>query len=259
MRMFSEGHPSGRARAAVEPSHRRSFRGRSGKCVFLRIALRSTGRQNASRRCWHFGSAAGDVSQLQGAREWIQTSMFPSHLRFPREPSPAHTHLTAWRREHLPVGLASLVGQRPQMPGRRRARKRKAVRARGRARAAALASVNGSASAIGREQQLLHLINEFRADNGALQPLALQPQSSTGQRCAASTRRTWRHAATSSMSVRTELNHFERMEAAGYPGVPLSENIYKGSGPFKSAAEAFDAWKNSTDGHREAHARPSGR
>lgn len=145
----------------------------------------------------------------------------------------------------LAGGLASLVGPETTESRKKKGKKKKGGKGKGNGKGKCAGKVNGSASAT-EEEALLQMINDFRADNGALQPLTRQPQLDNA---AASHSR--------DMATRCYFEHvspdgtnpFERMAAAGYPGVPLSENIYKGSGSFASAAEAFDAWKNS-DGHR---------
>jgi uncharacterized protein YkwD len=144
----------------------------------------------------------------------------------------------------LAGGLASLVG--PESTDAKKKKKGKKKRGgKGKGKSKCTGKVNGSASGA-EEEALLQMINDFRAGNGGLQPLARHPQldnaAATHSRDMA-TRCYFEHVSPNGT------NPFDRMAAAGYPGVPLSENIYKGSGSFASAAEAFDAWKNS-DGHR---------
>ncbi|MFT4040633.1 MAG: CAP domain-containing protein, partial [Thermomicrobiales bacterium] len=88
---------------------------------------------------------------------------------------------------------------------------------------------------------LLDMINQLRAQNNR-GPLTRQTNLDTAAR-----------AHSQDMITRCFFDHvnpdgtdpFQRMKNAGYTGVPLAENIYKGSGSLGSAAEAFDAWKNS--------------
>ena len=108
-------------------------------------------------------------------------------------------------------------------------------------------SVNGSASAA-EQDALLTMINDFRAENGGLPPLAREAHLDNAA-----------VAHSRDMATRCFFDHknpdgkdpFQRMTAAGYTGTPLAENIYKGSGSLASAAQAFHAWETSKEGHRE--------
>lgn len=142
----------------------------------------------------------------------------------------------------LVSGLAMLANlehteARKKRKNKRRKKKRKKNRCNG--------SVNGGAS-FSDEEALRQMINTFRNTNGGLPPLARQEQLTSAA-----------VAHSRDMATRCFFEHvnpdgldpFERMNAAGYAGAPLAENIYKGSGNLGSAAEAFDAWKHSP-GHR---------
>jgi uncharacterized protein YkwD len=106
-------------------------------------------------------------------------------------------------------------------------------------------SVNGNATA-SDETALLQMINAFRQQNGVLPALTRQAQLDSA-------------AVTHSrdMVTRCFFDHVNpdgadpgvRIAATGYQANSWAENIYKGSGNLGSAAEAFDAWKNSA-GHR---------
>jgi len=138
-------------------------------------------------------------------------------------------------------GLSGLATLEPA-EGRKKRKKKKKKKG---SKRKCTGSVNGSASAED-EEALRVMINDFRQQNGALPPLTRQ-----GQLDAA--------AATHSrdMATRCFFEHvnpdgvdpLQRMNAAGYPGIPTAENIYKGSRNLGSAAEAFAAWRDSP-GHR---------
>lgn len=143
--------------------------------------------------------------------------------------------------------LASLV-ESESTDAKKKKGKRKKKGGKGKGKKRCTGRVNGGASA-SEETQLLDLINQFRQDNDVLPPLTRNPQLDS----AALTH-------SQDMARRCYFDHispegtdpFDRMETAGYTGAPRSENIYVGTGPYKSAAEAFDGWKTSTSGHREA-------
>lgn len=148
----------------------------------------------------------------------------------------------------LASGLAGLTVWEPTEAKRKKGKKKKKKKNKGKGGGGnnrCNGSVNGGASA-SDEDALLRMINDFRTANGGLPRLTRQDQLSSA---AASHSR--------DMATRCFFDHvnpdgvdpFQRMNAAGYTGIPMAENIYKGSGNLGTAAEAFDAWKNS-DGHR---------
>lgn len=146
-------------------------------------------------------------------------------------------------------GAATLVDQMAVDAKKKNGKKKKKKKGgKGGGKIKCSGNVVGAASAQ-EEATLLDLINEFRVNNG--NPGNLTPQLQLKSAAIAHSR---------DMATRCYFDHvnpdgddpFDRMVAAGYTGTPRSENIYVGSGPFRSASEAFEAWKTSTSGHREA-------
>ncbi|MFN8674961.1 MAG: CAP domain-containing protein [Thermomicrobiales bacterium] len=144
-------------------------------------------------------------------------------------------------------GLATLLAlETTEAKKKRKKRKNKKKGGKGGGKGSCTGSVNGSASA-SEEVTLLQLINDFRQQNGGLPPFVRQDLLDSAA-----------VAHSRDMVTRCFFDHInpdgkdpgDRIAATGYQAAAWAENIYKGSGNLGSAAEAFDAWKNS-QGHRD--------
>jgi uncharacterized protein YkwD len=148
-------------------------------------------------------------------------------------------------------GLTGLMGSESiearKKKGKRKKRKKKKKGGKGGGNSQCNGSVKGNAST-SEEAALLPMINDFRAQQQPpLPPLTRQAQLDSAA-----------VAHSRDMATRCYFDHTspdgsnpgDRIAATGYQANAWAENIYKGSGSLGSAAEAFDAWKNS-QGHRE--------
>jgi uncharacterized protein YkwD len=148
-------------------------------------------------------------------------------------------------------GVATIMAPESAEARKKKGKKKKKHKkkgGKGRGKIKCSGKVVGSAAA-SEETALLQQINAFRQQNGNPGDLARDPQLDSA--AAAHSR---------DMATRCYFEHispegsdpFDRMNAAGYTGTPWAENLYVGSGNLKSAAQAFEAWRTSKAGHREA-------
>jgi uncharacterized protein YkwD len=148
----------------------------------------------------------------------------------------------------LAGGLAILVD--PQLTAAKKKKKKKKKKNRQKKRKKRNKNtcdgrVHGSAAA-SEESALRDLINRFRSENGGLPPLARQSQLDSA--AVAHSRDMATHCYFDHISPEGSAPD-DRILAAGYQFSAWAENIYMGSGTYRSAAAAFDTWKNSP-GHR---------
>ena len=145
----------------------------------------------------------------------------------------------------LTAGLATLMESQPAAGKKKRKKKKKK---KNKNKKTCNGSVQGSASA-SEQDALLQMINDFRLS----QPSGLQPLTRQSQLDSAAVTHS-RDMVTRCYFAHDSPNGSDpgdRIAATGYQAIAWAENIYKGSGNLGSAAAAFDAWKNSTTGHRE--------